>query len=124
MEKTITSHDFAKQLRKLAEFLEAAPAFKLPDYSTEYNDTCGIAQFDYHYDKAGFISAVKALGSGKKREKTICQPEIHFMAADGLLRLAIYKEALCRLIEPAKPAVYECEPLLSQAEEAQIDGAA
>ena len=34
------------------------------------------------------------------------------------------RDAVCRIVEPAKPAVYECEPLLSVDEENEIGGAA
>ena len=121
MAETVTSHQYAKQLRALADALETAPEFNLPRYWGAYSPKAGIAQFDYHHDKAGFLSAVKAVGSGTKKEMYGGgEPEFHFFAFNGLLRLAIYRDVICRIVKPAQPAEYECEPLLSQAEEAQI----
>jgi len=36
--------------------------------------------------------------------------------------IEIPRNTVCELVEPAKPAVYRCEPLLSDEEEAAIDG--
>ena len=39
------------------------------------------------------------------------------------LRCVIDRSSVCTLVEPAKPAVYECEPLLSADEEASLETA-
>ena len=52
----------------------------------------------------------------------------NFMASsdkyDYALRyyIEIPRNTVCELVEPAKPAVYRCEPLLLEEEEAAIDG--
>jgi len=117
----VTSHDYAKQLRILADALEAAPEFTLPSYSDVHYAESGLENLRYYEDKAGFLSAVKALGTGRK---VMTDRSITLVAANGLLHISANRDAVCRIIKPAQPAEYECEPLLSQAEEAQLDGAA
>ena len=36
------------------------------------------------------------------------------------LDCSVYRSTICELVEPAKEAVYRCEPLLSDEEEAQV----
>jgi len=44
--------------------------------------------------------------------------------ADGLtFDVEVARNAVCRLVKPAQPAVYDCEPLLSQEEEESIGAA-
>lgn len=118
----MTSHEYAKKLHELAERLESRPEFKLPYYQENYILEHGIDNFSYHSDKTGFLEAVKAVGSGTK--KVGDKWDFTFLALDGLLRLTVARSAVCRLVKPAQPAEYECEPLLSQEEESSLGGAA
>ena len=114
-----TSRDYAKKLRELADFLDNRPEFPLPDYSDLHYRSRGIETLRYYSEKAPFLAAVKAVGTVTK-----CADGSDFMlvAANGLLQLCASRESVCRLVKPAQEAVYECEPLLSQAEEAAIGG--
>jgi hypothetical protein len=39
------------------------------------------------------------------------------------LCVSVYRSSVCTLVEPAKPAVYHCEPMFSSEEEAALDSA-
>ena len=114
-----TTRDYAKALRELADFLDSRPEFTLPYYSYLHYRERGIENFRYYSEKKPFLAAVKAIGAVKKSAD---QSEFTLVAAGGLLQLSASRTSVCRLVKPAQEAVYECEPLLSQAEEAEIGG--
>lgn len=106
----MNSHEYANKLKELADFLLAKPEFETDGEPRVF--------FWYWSDKQGFLGAVKALGSGEKKWST---DDLTFYPAgvpDGIhFELQIRRVAICRLVREAE---YECEPLLSQAEEAEI----
>jgi len=110
-----TSHDYAKQLREIADALLDLPAFQLPRHMSQDR------VHDYlHYfsDKERFVAAAKALGNfekGVRDDALVLSPlfSTHF-------QIRADRSSVCRLVRSAQPAEYECEPLLSQAEEAAI----
>lgn len=109
----MTSHEYAGKLKELADFL-----LSKPDFETKQSDKFAYIQFYYWTDKAEFLSAVKALGSGTKEWK---EEEIIFSPlGTDMLRLQISRSAVCRLVQEAK---YECEPLLSDDEVASLERA-
>lgn len=112
----MTSHEYAKKLRELAMHLELAESFELPDYQENYHKGYGLVSFRYQDDKTGFLAAVKAVGAGKKQA---ISNDFIFSCFDGALRLSVQRNSVCRLV---KPAEYECEPLLSRAEEGLLNG--
>lgn len=113
----MNSHEYAGKLRELAAQLEAAPSFKLPNYSTDHYRNSGLENLRYYEEKEPFLAAVRAIGKGRK---VVDDRYYNFVVADGLLHLSVNREAVCRIVKPAQPAEYDCEPLLSQAEEAQL----
>jgi len=112
-----TSRDFAKNLRALAEWLDARPEFPMPSVTarTPYNE---------YYDKDEFIQAVRALGAGKKEDGILGKDYLKFIAEttpeDTEVQIEINRVKVCKLVRPAQPAEYDCESLLNQAEEAEI----
>jgi hypothetical protein len=109
----MTTHDLAKDLRNLADKLEAA------DSALAGNEFLMLHL--WFQDKAAFVSVAKAIGGIKK----LTDWDYELNSECGLLRicLKIPRNAVCRLVEPAKPAVYECEPLLSEAELSEVSDA-
>lgn len=100
------SHEYAKRLHEIAEFLESRPEFETP---------MGVHLYQYSSSKAPFLAAAKALGNVTKeyrgddlRISPAAFPEMIF---------AVPRSVVCRLV---KPAEYDCEPLLSQEEEASL----
>lgn len=112
----MTSHEHAHKLREFAEALLKLPAFNLPSYQESYLKNHGIEKYSYHSDKDSFIAAVKQIGSG---QKVVDGDDMQFKALDGRLVLTVMRNTVCRLV---KEAEYECEPFLSQEEEAVLDG--
>ncbi len=111
------SHDYAHAMKLVADFLLSKPAFNLPDYEDGFS-----AKLYYYADKAGFLAAARALGGVKN-----VTDERYFCLTNKLPRsqfsISAERSAVCRLIEPAKPAMYDCEPLLSQTEEQELSHA-
>lgn len=112
-----TSRTLALNLRKLADWLDSKPEFPVMDV------VAGPPYQSYHGNKDAFIAAVRAIGSGTKG-KGVLDSYLRFEAntcPEGTeYSLQVNRESVCTLIKPAQPAVYDCEPLLSQAEEAEI----
>ncbi len=111
----MTSHEYATRLIAAAVLLEKAAVFELPSYMASYLEHCGVENIQFHTDKALFLAAVRAVGSGVKAGNA---DEVRFVVG-GLVHLVVDRASVCKLV---KPAEYECEPLLSQVEEAVLDG--
>ena len=110
--------DAVENLRKLADLLEKHPEAKI-----------GTAYFSIgFYEKDSFLAMARDLprpfektyGDGEYGELSVSFGDI---AKSGWVRLSIPRKTACRLVEPAKPAVYDCDPILSADEEAQLEGA-
>jgi hypothetical protein len=105
----MNSHEYAKKLNRLADLLLSKPEFE-----TANSEAYSYSIFSY-WNKENFLGAVKALGSGKKEWQT---DDLTFIPhGTDMLKLTIGRNKVCRKV---KEAEYECEPLLSQAEEAAI----
>lgn len=113
----MTSREYANRLRVIADVLEASPEFTLPNYSDSHYKDHGIDNLRFYDEKEPFLAAVRAIGNGRK---VVDERYYNFVVADGLLHISVNREAVCRIVKPAQVAEYECEPLLSQAEEAQL----
>lgn len=107
---TATSHDYAKALQQAAEFFLSRPAFDI-DSPRAYS----FSYFRFH-KKELFIAAVKALGSGTKGGD---DKNIEFLVRTGDVEITVSapRNTLCRLIRPAE---YDCDPFLSDAEQAEL----
>jgi hypothetical protein len=102
----MTSHEFAKQLQSTAEFLLNRDSFKL--------DTKPEVVLYFFGEKELFLAAAKAVGSGQKE---VDSNYVNFRPNGTILRLLVNRDLVCRKVQEEK---WECEPLLSQAEEAQV----
>lgn len=114
----INSHKLAAGLREFAERLESAPEFEFgEDWLTQRH--IFIAAEDAVTAKA-FAHVLKPC------TKTFTETQIKLTANFGAVQVQVEipRQKVCELVEPAKPAVYRCDPLLSADEEAEIAGAA
>ena len=103
-----TSHDYARRLQEQATFLLSRPEFE--------TDSTPHGFFWFCSDKEKFLAAVKAVGAGKKK---FTDDEVRFSPVD-YPDITIYanRNSVCKKVQEA---VWECEPLLSAAEEQQIE---
>lgn len=105
----MNSHEYAKRMKEIAEFLLARPEFPMAH---------GPMIFHTYYEKEPFVAAVKALGSGKKTHTTGMYPEVQFVSTlCPEINIAIPRDKVCRLVREAE---YDCEPFLSPEEDAAL----
>lgn len=111
-----TAGAIAIELRKLAEALDKAPKVELPQ--AVFTLGCGV-------NKENFIASAQILPHPLKKEYPRNPGEYKFIwmkhKTPALeIRAWAYQSAVCRMVTPAMPARFECEPLLSAEEEAQL----
>ena len=108
----------AEALRTIAENLERDPEAE-----------CGYIFVSSRADnKETFLNLARMMTRPIRKEYGDDYLEVghDFMASDGKFDYAVRnyvktnRTNVCELIEPAKPAVYRCEPILSEAEEATL----
>lgn len=105
----MTSYAYAQRLREIADFLLSRPEFEVVN---------GPYMFQMYYDKDKFMAAALSLGSGKKEFTEGAWPEVKFHPNDyPEIMLSIPRDKVCRKVQDV---VWDCEPFLSQAEEAQL----
>jgi hypothetical protein len=115
MKQPLTNIQYAEALEAIAAFYRANP--EMPQMGNLQK---------YFVDRQDFLSAVKALSAGGMVTKSADSPRdsewCYFRARrdfQGLaVELRIDRSQVCRLVEPARPAVYECpDSLLEEAAE-------
>jgi len=107
----MTSYEYAEKLKQQAEFLLARPEFPMP----KYEDGKRGLWYMWESSKPAFLAAVKALGPGKKE---LTDEYVKFFPTDGPIHVYIDRKVVCKLVRPAE---YDCESLLSQAEEQTLE---
>ena len=108
--------EVAAELRKLADSLEQEPDAEISQ-----------PWVTFWPSRESFLALARVLPRpfAKKYERDTIQ--LIYGASAGTpiyVRVEAQRTAVCRVVKPAQEAVYECEPLLSEAAEAQIGGAA
>jgi hypothetical protein len=109
-----TAGDVAAELRKLAEALDKEP---------EANVVKGSLWFWNGVNKDSFLNLVRLVPRPLKKvyEEGIGASVIATHETDALtIELRIARNSVCQIVEPAKPAVYKCEPLLTDEKEATL----
>jgi hypothetical protein len=106
------SHQYAELLKQRAEYLLNKDAFELPTYTSEKESFW----YMWESDKPKFLDGVRALGAGEKKTS---DEYVEFWPYNAPVRLKINRSVVCKLV---KPAEYDCVPLLSQIEEAELEG--
>jgi len=117
-----TAGQVAIELRKLADALDKEPDTVIPrpmvsfycdDYTSEDKG------------KSWFLAMVRLLPRPLAKKTNNTSYEIQHGKDDQKspiwLRAIIDRANVCTVIEPAKPAVYDCPSILSEAEEASLD---
>ena len=105
----MTTHDWARDMQKTAEFLLSRPEVKVGDKKP-------INFVAFYGEKEAFVNVVRAMVPGRK---SIDEWNVTF-TPKGYINffIQINRSAVCRKVQDVK---YECEPLLSPEEEAELD---
>lgn len=111
------AHEIATELRKLADALDAQSEAVLPQPSL-YMACDTKAEF---IASAAFIP--RPLRKSEDKDGLEAYRRIRLSHDVPALRVTtnVYKSLTCELVEPARPAVYRCDPILSALEEAQLE---
>lgn len=111
-----TAGEIAIELRKLADALDKEPTAEIEPISiTSYH--IGVQQ------KSGFLALARLLPRPLAKEYSNTNLELvygHPWRTPIAFTADIPRSAICELVEPAKPAVYRCDPILSDEEEAAL----
>ena len=110
--------DAVENLKKLADLLEKHPGANIHMASATV----------WFAEKNSFLSVARDFPRPFRKGYTGGSfPDLDLdygtLNEDGEITLRIPQAGICRLVEPAKPARYECDPILSADEEAQLEGA-
>jgi hypothetical protein len=110
--------EVAIELRKLADALDLHPDVEtcVPRLSFFY---------DFEQDKAKFIATANILPhplvkTYPKDSNTYSRVSVTHETPALHVSTSIYRQAVCELISPAKPAVYDCKLTLSGDEDASL----
>lgn len=116
----VTGAAFAAELRKLADAVEPLARINGSSYVKPW------LYISYRYGgdlaKQTFLEVAQALPKPFKKEYTDSELKLTYTSAALEVNLAIERSSVCEIVEPAKPAVYRCEPLLSDDEDSEIVG--
>lgn len=101
-----TSHEWARDLQKTAEFLFSKEDVEIGNIP--------VTHYGSYSSKEPFLKLVRALKPGRK---TTSQYYVNFFPTGVNLELSINRDLVCHRINPE----YECEPLLSKEEDAEME---
>lgn len=106
----------AIELRKLADSLDKEPATEIGEpHISLWAET-----------KEEFMTFSRALPRPVKKQTDIVGETTYILLThyDGPLAASVRvpQSFVCELVEPAKPAVYKCTPILSAEEESELEG--
>ena len=104
-----TSHDWARELEKTAAFLLSKAEVEI---GPKVPETRGW----FFSEKEVFLNLVRALKPGKK---VMTENYVDFYPTGVNIQLTINRSLVCKRLNPE----YECEPLLSEAEDKEMESA-
>ena len=105
----MTTEGLVAGLRQIADYYEAHPDSILPY----------VTVMAFPETREQFLAEAKRLAAGAKIEKSLAPyKEEYFRITRTFgtvnIEVEIRQALLCRLLEPARPAVYDCPPLLEE----------
>lgn len=110
------SREVATELRKLADALDTIPETEIKRPYVSF----------YHHsesEKEGFLAIARVLPHPLTKdygEDLTDKLTVEYKTDAIIASASIPRFLVCRIVEPAKPAVYDCQPLLSAEEEMGI----
>ena len=111
------SSEVAAELRRIADSFDLNPdvEVKKPRLSFYYS---------FGETKESFLAAARLIPHPVEKvyDTNVAYPRVYVRHdTDALLtEVSIYKETICTIVEPARPAVYDCNLTLSEAEDASL----
>jgi hypothetical protein len=113
-----TPQAIAAELRKVADGLDRV--------DSEINIPYAFLHFD-HKTKESFLATAKVFPRPLKKdlicpEKPFAEIRLSYSSEALHLWTKVLQSLTCELVEPAKPAVYRCDPLLSEVELLEAEG--
>ena len=112
-----TAHEAAQELRKFADALDTQPDLQIVRPSV----------YMFHFaEKGTFLVLAKFLPLFLKKTvdpdgEPYGEFRLRYESKGMDLLSCIYRSALCKIVEPAKPAVYDCPSIFTEAEEAAAE---
>ena len=109
-----TAGAVAQELRRIADALDKEPTLEIAPHLS-----IG-ARFD---DVEGFRKLAKIMP--RPMSKRIgCEGTTYedFVLESEFWNIRIPRKTICKIIQPAQPAIYDCPPVLSEEEEAEMTG--
>jgi hypothetical protein len=112
----IKAGDLAIELRKFADRLESQPDAMIDNPSMYF----------IFYSKEPFLAFAKLMPRPLKKSVRTWEssaPDLRLTYDSPLLTIVakIPQSLTCTLVKPAQEAVYECDPILSEAEDAELE---
>ena len=113
-----TAHEVATELRKFADTLDTNPEAQIAKPNIWW-------YFWGETDKEMFKRIARMFPRPLRKridDPESSRPMIAIESANGIIdfETRIPQSVTCRIIEPARPAVFECDPIFSETEEAEI----
>jgi hypothetical protein len=112
----IKAGDLATELRKFADRLDAQPETLIETPSMHFS----------HHSKDPFLALARLMPRPMKKQiRTWAHsaPDLSLTYDSPTLHIgsSIPQSLTCTLVKPAQEAVYECDPILSEAEDAELE---
>ena len=110
-----TSRDLSSALRQIADKLDNAPEFTIPQFSSKF------IHFNLFNHKQELLARARILGG----KKNYSPSSLTLTQEIGPLEvsLVVDRSTICKLVSPAQEAVYECESIFCAEEEESLGGA-
>jgi hypothetical protein len=123
------AHDVAEELRKLADGLDKEPEAKITGASVYFSHWMSSDEEGDEKGKMMFLTLARLLPRPlqkqyPKEDDQGGDLELIYKSAAMHINANIPRSVVCHIVEPAKPAVYKCEPLLSEEDEKELTQAA
>jgi hypothetical protein len=111
------ANEVATELRKLADALDKSPDAEIVRPSMNFSHTYVGKAKEKFLALAHLLPLPLKKGNGYSENVL----ELTYESATIIIASYIDKQLTCELVEPAKPAVYRCDPILSEAEESSLE---
>lgn len=111
---SVKAGEVAQELRKLADALDKEPEILIPQ---------AFMFLSCRYESNGremFLNLARLMPRPLVKKQDGADLELTYRGDALSVKAYVEQSKVCTLKEPARPAVYECEPLLSQEEEATL----